>query len=183
MIGTLTDRDQILLYSGSLSFPPSLLVQGCMTFYLHCNFAACWSGKWEWDKSNLSSPKGGGRRAWEGSFGLDKRKWKCCVWLFATPWTVALRALCPWGFPRQECSSGLPFPSPRDLPYPGMEPESPALQADSLPSEPPRKPLRQKDRPKERESKTKHLCTETRQGQREEDKARLIRAVPRRVCL
>ena len=77
------------------------------------------------------------------------------------------------------------LPFPRDLPYPGMEPESPVLQADSLPSEPPGTPLRQtKDRPKQRgESKMKHLCTETRQGQREEDKARLIRAVPRRVCL
>ena len=39
-------------------------------------------------------------------------------------------------FPRQEYWNGLPFPSPGDLPNPGMEPESPALQADSLPSEP-----------------------------------------------
>ena len=42
-----------------------------------------------------------------------------------------------WGFPRQECWSGLPFPSPRDLPDPGIEPWSRALQADSLPGEPP----------------------------------------------
>ena len=41
------------------------------------------------------------------------------------------------GFLRQECWSGFPFPSPRDLPDPGMEPRSPALQADSLPTEPP----------------------------------------------
>ena len=41
------------------------------------------------------------------------------------------------GFSRQEYWSGLPFPSPRDLPYPGIEPRSPALQTDSLPSEPP----------------------------------------------
>ena len=41
-------------------------------------------------------------------------------------------------FSRQECWSGLPFPSPGDLPDPGIEPESPALQADSLQSEPPR---------------------------------------------
>ena len=40
-------------------------------------------------------------------------------------------------FPRQEHWNGLPFPSPGDLPSPGMEPGSPALQADSLPSEPP----------------------------------------------
>ena len=41
------------------------------------------------------------------------------------------------GFSRQECWSGLPFPSPGDLPYPGIEPGSPALQVDALPSEPP----------------------------------------------
>ena len=41
---------------------------------------------------------------------------------------------------RQECWRGLPFPSPGDLPHPGIEPASPALQADSLPSEPPGKP-------------------------------------------
>ena len=44
------------------------------------------------------------------------------------------------GFPRQEYWSGLPFPSPGDLPYPGIKPGSPALQADPLPSEPPGKP-------------------------------------------
>ena len=43
------------------------------------------------------------------------------------------------GFPRQEYWSGLPFPSPWDLPDPGIQPGSPALQADSLPSEPPGK--------------------------------------------
>ena len=45
------------------------------------------------------------------------------------------------GFSRQEYWSGLPFPSPGDLPNPGMETWSPALQADSLPSEPPGRPL------------------------------------------
>ena len=44
------------------------------------------------------------------------------------------------GFPRQEHWSGLPFPSPGDLPDPGITPGSPALQADSLPSEAPEKP-------------------------------------------
>ena len=44
------------------------------------------------------------------------------------------------GFPRQEYWSGLPFPSPGDPPDPGIELESPALQVDSLPSEPPGKP-------------------------------------------
>ena len=46
------------------------------------------------------------------------------------------------GFSRQEYWSGLPFPSPEDLPDPGIEPGSPALQADSLPSEPPGNPIR-----------------------------------------
>ena len=63
------------------------------------------------------------------------------VRLFATPWTVAYQASLSMGFSRQEYWSGLPFPSPRDLPDPGIEPESPALQADALPSEPPGKPL------------------------------------------
>ena len=49
-------------------------------------------------------------------------------------------ASCPWGFSRQEYWSGLPCPPPGDLPNPGIEPRSPALQADSLPSEPPGKP-------------------------------------------
>ena len=46
----------------------------------------------------------------------------------------------PMEFSRQEYWSGLPFPFPGNLPYAGIEPESPALQADSLPSKPPRKP-------------------------------------------
>ena len=45
------------------------------------------------------------------------------------------------GFPRQEYWSGLPFPPPENLPDPGIEPRSPAFQADSLPSEAPGKPL------------------------------------------
>ena len=45
------------------------------------------------------------------------------------------------GFARQEYWIGLPFPSPGDLPDPGIEPGSPTLQADTLPSEPPGKPM------------------------------------------
>ena len=58
------------------------------------------------------------------------------VRLFATPWTVAYQTSPSMGFSRQEYWSGLPFPSPGDLPNPGIEPRSPALQADALPSEP-----------------------------------------------
>ena len=49
------------------------------------------------------------------------------VRLFATPWTVAYQAPPSMGFSRQECWNGLPFPSPGDLPDPGIEPGSPAL--------------------------------------------------------
>ena len=50
------------------------------------------------------------------------------------------RLLSPWNSPDKNTGAGLPFPSPGDLPDPGLEPESPALQADSLPSESPGKP-------------------------------------------
>ena len=60
-----------------------------------------------------------------------------CVRLFATPWTVALQTPPSMGFSRQEYWSGLPFPSPGDLPDPGIKPRSPSLQADALTSEPP----------------------------------------------
>ena len=61
------------------------------------------------------------------------------VQLFATPWTVAYQAPPSMGFSRQEYWSGLPFPSPGDLPGPGIEPGSPTLQADFLSFEPPGK--------------------------------------------
>ena len=60
--------------------------------------------------------------------------------LFATPGTIAYQAPQPMEFSRQEYWSGLPFPSPGDLPNPGIKPRSPALQADALLSEPPGKP-------------------------------------------
>ena len=58
-----------------------------------------------------------------------------------TPWTIARQTPQTEELPRQEYGSGLPFPSPGNLPNPGIKPESPALQADSLPSEPPGKSL------------------------------------------
>ena len=76
---------------------------------------------------------------------LEKRKKKkvkslSCVRIFATPWTVAYQAPLSMEFSRQEYWSGLPFPSSEALPNPGIKPTSPALQADTLPSEPPGKP-------------------------------------------
>ena len=57
--------------------------------------------------------------------------------LFVTSWTIAHQAPPSMEFSRQEYWSGLPFPSPGDLPDPGNELWSPALRADTLPSEPP----------------------------------------------
>ena len=62
------------------------------------------------------------------------------VRFFVTPWNVAYHTLLSMGFSRQEYWSGLPFPSPGNLPDLGSEPVTPALQADALPSEPPGKP-------------------------------------------
>ena len=61
---------------------------------------------------------------------------KSCLTLFATPWTletVACHSCLSMGFSRQEHWSGLPFPPPGKLPNQGIEPRSPALQADSVP--------------------------------------------------
>ena len=63
------------------------------------------------------------------------------VQLSETPWTVAYQASPSMGFCRQEYWSGLPFPSPGDLPNPGIEPRYPTLEADTLTSEPPGKPF------------------------------------------
>ena len=62
-----------------------------------------------------------------------------CVQLFVTQWTVAYQVPPSTGFSRQEYWSGLPFPSPGDLPSPGTEPGSPASYSDALPSELPGK--------------------------------------------
>ena len=59
------------------------------------------------------------------------------VRLFATPWTVACKAPLSMGFPRQGYWSGVPFPSPGDLPNPGTEPSSLALVGRFFTAEPP----------------------------------------------
>ena len=71
---------------------------------------------------------------------LGEVKWLSRVRLFAIPRTIARQAPPSMGFSRQEYWSGLPSPSPGDLPDPGIELWSPALQADALTSEPPGKP-------------------------------------------
>ena len=67
------------------------------------------------------------QECWIGLKVKVKVKSLSCVRLFVTPWTVAHHAPLSMGFSRQEYWSGLPFPSPEDLPYPGIEPRSPAL--------------------------------------------------------
>ena len=66
------------------------------------------------------------------------------VRVFATPWTVAYQASPSMGFSRQEYWSGLPFPSPGDLPDPGIKPRSPTVETDALTSEPPGKNIKGK---------------------------------------
>ena len=65
----------------------------------------------------------------KGACSLEEKKVKSLsrVQLFATPWTVAYQASPSMGFSRQEYWSGVPFPSPGDLPDPGIEPRSPSL--------------------------------------------------------
>ena len=63
------------------------------------------------------------------------------LFVTVTPWTTVRQAPSSMRFSRQEYWSGLPFPSPVEHPNPGIEPGSPTLQADSLPSEPPGNPI------------------------------------------
>ena len=79
-----------------------------------------------------------------------------------TSWTVAYQAPPFVGSSRQECWSGLPFPSPGDLPNPGIEPRSPALQADALPSEPPGNPY-WKSLPQQLDTVTIQMVSDTAQ--------------------
>ena len=95
----------------------------------HCRW---WLQPWNW---KTLAP-------WKKSYDHSEEvKLLSCVRLFATRWTVAHQAPLSMGFSGQEHWSGLPFPSPGDLPDPGIKPRSPALQADTLTSKPPGKPL------------------------------------------
>ena len=62
-----------------------------------------------------------------------------------TPWTAAGQTPLSMGFPRQEYWSGLPFPSPRNLPDPGIKPTSPALGGRFFTTKPPEKPLQMQE--------------------------------------
>ena len=77
-----------------------------------------------------------------------------------TPWTVARQASLSKGFSRSEYWSGLPFPSPGDLPNPGIDPRSPTLKADSLPSKPSGKPyiLEEETKNKQVNKQINNIC-------------------------
>ena len=62
------------------------------------------------------------------------------VRLFAIPWTITHQAFCPWGFSKQEYWRQLPFPTPGDIPDPGIKPAFPALAAGFFTTVPPGKP-------------------------------------------
>ena len=83
-----------------------------------------------------------GRKVWSAPSSSPSTLWSevkslSHVRLFVTLWTVAYQAPPSMGFSMWEYWSGLPFPSPGDLPHPEIEPRSPAFQADALTSEPP----------------------------------------------
>ena len=77
---------------------------------------------------------------------VEEADGKCCCYLLVTklclavPWTAAHQAPLSLGFSRQEYWAGLPFPSPGDLPHPGIEPVSPALAGIFFTTQPPGKP-------------------------------------------
>ena len=82
----------------------------------------------------------------KSSSNFQALEWLClsfiCVRIFVTQWTVDHQAPLSMGFSRQKYWSGWPFSSPGDFPNPVTEPRSPALQANSLLSQPPGKPIR-----------------------------------------
>ena len=87
---------------------------------------------WECQSLSVGAPRLGWQRDLTRGAGLGRDGGghliaKSCP-AFVTPWTVAHQASLSMGFSRQEYWSGLPFPSPGDLPNPGIEPRSPALQ-------------------------------------------------------
>ena len=75
-------------------------------------------------QGGLASCNSWGRKEsdWVTEVKWSEVKSLSCVWLFATPWTVAYQAFPSMGFSRQEYWSGLPFPSPGDFPDPGIRP-------------------------------------------------------------
>ena len=86
-----------------------------------------------WEEGSRTA-RGGSSGPWSKSFSSVHSLRR--VQLFATPWTIA-RLFCPWNSPGKNTGVSKPSPSPGDLPDPGIKPRSPALQAHSIPSDPP----------------------------------------------
>ena len=128
-----------LSFSLSLSLLPSLLLCHSLSSLLLSISCLLYFEPHRHSKRNKPS----GRRSFKANlFPVSKRKkslsllQSLCVQFFVTLWTIALQAPLSMEFSRQESWSGLPFPSPGDLPNPRIELRSPALQADSLPTQP-----------------------------------------------
>ena len=102
--------------------------------YIHTKWNIMWPWK-EWDIAICSNMDGPRENIMLSEVSHMKVKVKSLshVQLFVTPWTVAYQASLSMGFSRQEYWSGVPLPSPGDLPSPGIKPGSPAFQADALP--------------------------------------------------
>ena len=143
----------------SLKASLSSVEQGQVWTHIYCKFiifsqhlVVGIQSHWHWLSFYDIKANGGDQQDYSGVFNGMSSPWNALFWLseqvkslshvrlFATPWTVDYQALQSMGFSRQEYWSGLPFPSPGDLPNSGIEPGSPALQADALLSEPPGKP-------------------------------------------
>ena len=147
-------------YLGLLIFLPAILIPACASCSLafHMMYSAAAAKSFQSCPTLCdpidSSPPGSAipgilqarTLEWVAISFSNAWKWKVRVkllsrvQLLATPWTAAYQAPLSLGFSRREYWSGLPFPSPGDLPDPEIELRTPALQADSLPSEAPRKP-------------------------------------------
>ena len=103
---------------------------------LHIRWPKYWSFSFSISPSNEYS-----------GLAIIKKSYCCCLvtkscLTLATPWTIGRQAPLSMGFPRQEYWSGLPFPSPRDRPSPGIKPTSPALAGGFFTIEPPGNPLK-----------------------------------------
>ena len=119
------------------------MVNGCFSLSLNICFCVCNVGI----LALITDPFKDQMKQWIWRCLANWQKVKLLsrVWLSATPWTGAYQAPQSMELSRQEYWSGLPFPSPGDLPDPGTEPRSPwppTLQADALSSERPGKPTR-----------------------------------------
>ena len=110
--------------------PPCSCVHGILRARIHSSFRRFpdpWSNSWSPSLQADSLPSELGWWWWFSHLS--------CVRLLQPPWTAGCQAPPSLGFSRQEYLNGLPFPSPGDLPNLGIEPGSPASQADSLPTE------------------------------------------------